>query len=87
MFGSRPFKTTDRGANNALVALFGWGEGWHNNHHAFPRAAYIGMRWWQIDLGAWLIVALKWTGQVTNVWQPSADEKKARLVETRAVGP
>ncbi|MHB8634799.1 MAG: acyl-CoA desaturase [Thermoplasmatota archaeon] len=80
MFGTRPFKTTDRGANNALVALLGWGEGWHNNHHAFPRAAYIGMRWWQIDIGAWLIVGLKWIRQVDHVWQPTKGEKAARRV-------
>jgi stearoyl-CoA desaturase (delta-9 desaturase) len=78
MFGTHPFQTTDRGANNALVAVFGWGEGWHNNHHAFPRAAYIGMRWYQIDMGAWLIAFLKAIGQVQNVHQPTRAEKRAR---------
>jgi stearoyl-CoA desaturase (delta-9 desaturase) len=84
MFGSRPFATQDRGANNALVAILGWGEGWHNNHHAFPNAAYIGMRWYQIDVGAWLIAALKALRQVTNVHQPTRSEKRARLARHKA---
>jgi fatty-acid desaturase len=35
-FGSRPFQTTDRSRNQWLVGLLAMGEGWHNNHHAFP---------------------------------------------------
>jgi stearoyl-CoA desaturase (delta-9 desaturase) len=86
MFGSRPFRSPDRGANNPVVALFGWGEGWHNNHHAFPRAAYIGMRWWQIDMGAWLIAGLKAIHQVKNVWNPTRDQKAERRVRRRDGG-
>ena len=79
MFGTRPFRTPDQARNNWLIAFLGWGEGWHNNHHAFPRAAYIGMRWYQIDIGAWLIVLLRGLGQIKSVWMPSKDERKARL--------
>jgi stearoyl-CoA desaturase (delta-9 desaturase) len=79
MFGTRPFRTNDRGANNALVAVLGWGEGWHNNHHAFPNAAYIGMRWWQLDIGGWLVRLLAVLHQVDHVHQPTRAEKLARL--------
>lgn len=79
MFGTRPFQTTDRAANNWLIAALGWGEGWHNNHHAFPRAAFIGMKWYQIDLGAVLIVFLRAIGQVKSWWMPTKEERKARL--------
>jgi stearoyl-CoA desaturase (delta-9 desaturase) len=48
-FGRRSFETKDRSRNNWLVALLSLGEGWHNNHHAFPRAAYHGMTRWQLD--------------------------------------
>ena len=42
-FGSQPFATGDESRNNRLVAALAFGEGWHNNHHAFPSAAYHGM--------------------------------------------
>jgi stearoyl-CoA desaturase (delta-9 desaturase) len=78
MFGTRPFRTTDRGANNLLVALLGWGEGWHNNHHAFPKSAYMGLRWWELDPGGWVVALLKVTRQVSHVWHPTKAEKAAR---------
>lgn len=84
MFGTRPFKTTDRASNNFLIGLLGWGEGWHNNHHAFPNAAFIGMRWYQIDFGGWLIRFLQLTGQVRKLSQPTKAEKQARLRRRRA---
>jgi stearoyl-CoA desaturase (delta-9 desaturase) len=79
MFGTRPFKSPDQARNNWLIGLLGWGEGWHNNHHAFPRAAYIGMRWYQVDIGGWLVALLAWTRQVRNVWMPTKEERRARL--------
>ena len=84
MFGTRPFKTTDRGANNFAVALLGWGEGWHNNHHAFPKSAYMGLRWWQVDPGGWLVAFLKMIRQVDHVWHPTKAEKMARLARKPA---
>ena len=42
-FGSQPFQTGDESRNNRLIAVLAFGEGWHNNHHAFPAAAYHGM--------------------------------------------
>ncbi|MEK6985778.1 MAG: acyl-CoA desaturase [Candidatus Thermoplasmatota archaeon] len=78
LFGTRPFQTTDKATNNFVVALLGWGEGWHNNHHAFPRAAYIGMRWYQVDIGRYTLTVLKWLGQVRNIHMPSRAERLAR---------
>lgn len=78
MLGTRPFVTRDESTNNWLIALIGWGEGWHNNHHAFPRASYIGMRWYQVDAGARLIQVLRLTGQVTVIRQPSLAEQRER---------
>ena len=42
-FGSRQFDTTDESRNNFLFGILAMGEGWHNNHHAFPRSARHGM--------------------------------------------
>ncbi len=78
MFGTRPFKTPDQARNNFIIGLLGWGEGWHNNHHAFPRAAYIGMRWYQVDIGKYVLTLLKWAGQVRNLHIPTRAERAAR---------
>ncbi len=58
-FGKRSFETNDRSRNEWVVGLLAFGEGWHNNHHAFPRSAFHGLRWWQFDLSGYLIWALE----------------------------
>ena len=49
------------------VALFAYGEGWHNNHHAHPRLARAGHRWWEIDMTFWAIRALQAVGLAYEV--------------------
>jgi fatty-acid desaturase len=53
--GYRSFRTGDLSTNCWWVALLGWGEGWHNNHHAFPFSARHGLRWYELDV-TWLTV-------------------------------
>jgi stearoyl-CoA desaturase (delta-9 desaturase) len=77
-FGTRMFETSDRSKNNWLVGLLAFGEGWHNNHHAFPRSAFHGLRWWQFDLSAWVIRLLEWSGLAWNVWRVPAERVAAR---------
>ncbi len=65
MWGYRSHATKDRSTNLWWVALLTLGEGWHNNHHAFPRSARHGLRWWEVDVTYLLIrllsfVALTW---------------------------
>jgi stearoyl-CoA desaturase (delta-9 desaturase) len=50
IWGYRNYETTDNSRNNWWVALLTYGEGWHNNHHAYPRMARHGHRWWELDL-------------------------------------
>lgn len=50
MWGYRNYKTTDDSRNCWWVALLTYGEGWHNNHHAYPRMAAHGHRWWEVDV-------------------------------------
>ena len=50
IWGYQSFQTNERSRNNWWVALLSYGEGWHNNHHAYPYAAVHGLRWWEIDL-------------------------------------
>jgi stearoyl-CoA desaturase (Delta-9 desaturase) len=77
-FGSRPFETKDESRNNWILALFSFGDGWHNNHHAFPSMAYHGMRWRQFDPSALVLRLLAAVGLVWNVKLPPA-----QLVERR----
>ena len=72
-FGSRPFDTKDESRNNWWVAVLSLGEGWHNNHHAFPAMAYHGMTWRQFDVTGLVIRALSRLRLVWDVKQPSAD--------------
>ncbi|GAC1543669.1 MAG: fatty acid desaturase [Candidatus Velthaea sp.] len=60
--GYQTFRTGDKSTNNWWVAILAWGEGWHNNHHAFPFSARHGLRWFEFDF-TWItikaLVALK----------------------------
>ncbi len=75
LWGSRPFKTGDQSRNNFVFGALGLGEGWHNNHHAFPTSARFGLRWWQVDLGYWFICVLAWLGLVARVQTPRRGER------------
>jgi fatty-acid desaturase len=67
LWGSRRFETTDDSTNNWWVALLTFGEGWHNNHHAFPRAARHGLTWYEIDVNWWGIRALRFLGLAKSI--------------------
>ena len=60
------------------VAVLAFGEGWHNNHHAFEFSARHGLKWWQFDVTWTVINLLKAVGLATNVKLPS-EKQKARL--------
>ncbi len=49
-FGYRNFNSPDLSRNCWWVALLSFGEGWHNNHHAYPQSAKHGLRWFEFDL-------------------------------------
>jgi stearoyl-CoA desaturase (delta-9 desaturase) len=50
VWGYRSHKTRDDSTNLWWVALLTYGEGWHNNHHAYQTSARHGMRWWELDM-------------------------------------
>jgi stearoyl-CoA desaturase (delta-9 desaturase) len=64
-FGRRRYPTPDDSRNNALLAVVTMGEGWHNNHHACPSAVRLGHRWWEIDVGYYVLFLL---AQVGLIW-------------------
>ncbi|GGI07924.1 acyl-CoA desaturase [Egicoccus halophilus] len=55
VFGTRPWAAHDESRNNPVMALIGFGEGWHNGHHAFPASARHGLRWWEFDI-SWVVI-------------------------------
>ena len=72
LFGSRPYATDDESRNNAVCALLTFGEGWHNNHHAFPSSARLGLHWWQFDAGYAFIALAHRAGWVWDVRLPAS---------------
>jgi len=70
IWGYRNFNTDDNSRNNWLVGLISNGEGWHNNHHAQPRSAGHGMRWWELDVSYLTILALERLGLAWDVVRP-----------------
>lgn len=78
-FGGRPFDNDDRSANNWPVAVFTFGEGLQNNHHAFPGSYRHGVTWWEPDLSGWLLAGL---GKARVVWD-LREPTKATIVERK----
>lgn len=77
MFGTRPFETRDLSANNYPVALFTFGEGLQNNHHAFQNSAAHALAWWQPDFSMTVIRLLQLVGLVWDVKVPTRDAIQA----------
>jgi stearoyl-CoA desaturase (delta-9 desaturase) len=67
LWGYRSYNTPDASRNNWFVALLTWGEGWHNNHHAYPRLARMGLQWFELDVTYAIICCLRWMQVATNV--------------------
>jgi fatty-acid desaturase len=70
LWGYRNFDTHDDSRNNWLVSLISNGEGWHNNHHAQPRSAAHGQRWWELDISYLTICLFAWVGLAWDVVKP-----------------
>jgi len=68
LWGSRRFETRDDSRNNALVAALTFGEGWHNNHHAYPRSAKHGLTWFEFDVNWVQLQILEKLGLAKNVY-------------------
>jgi stearoyl-CoA desaturase (delta-9 desaturase) len=81
IFGKQHFRTTDRSTNNLICALLGWGEGWHNNHHAFPTSARHGLFWWQFDASWLVILGMQKLGLAWNVKLPAPKKMEAQRIQ------
>ena len=79
-FGSRRFDIEDRSTNVFWLALPSLGESWHHNHHAFPRSARHGLRWWEIDLSALIIGGLERAGLAWNVVRVPTERQREKAL-------
>ena len=78
-FGRRRFAVEDHSTNVAWLALPSLGEAWHHNHHAFPRSANHGLRWWEVDVSGLIIGGLKRAGLAWNVVRISPERQQAKV--------
>lgn len=85
LWGTRRFETRDDSRNNGLIAAVTWGEGWHNNHHAYPRSAKHGLRWYEIDINWITILALRKVGLIKNVYAFSIESKEDVQVDMNPI--
>ncbi len=77
LWGARPFESHDLSRNNAVFGILAFGEGWHNNHHAFPTSARHGLRWWEIDTSYLVIRGLEAIGMARRVRVPTRERMEA----------
>jgi len=68
--GYRSHESDDNSRNLWWAAILTYGEGWHNNHHAYPNVAKAGWKWWEIDMTWWAIVLLQRLGLARRVILP-----------------
>jgi stearoyl-CoA desaturase (Delta-9 desaturase) len=84
LVGTRRFEVAhDNSRNSPLLGILIWGEGWHNNHHAFPNSAAFGLSWHEIDPGYWLIRGLEMLGLAWDVRRPTAASLARRVAAAK----
>ena len=87
IWGTRDFRSHDESRNNVIFGVLAFGEGWHNNHHAFPTSARHGLRWWEIDLSYLLIRAMEKVGLARNVRVPTAERQQSKRLQPKRRQP
>ena len=78
-WGYRTFDTPEGSTNLWWVGLIAWGEGWHNNHHAFQRSARHGLEWWELDANWLAIRILAAVGLARDVQGVPANAERFRI--------
>ncbi|XP_071689095.1 palmitoyl-monogalactosyldiacylglycerol delta-7 desaturase, chloroplastic-like [Rutidosis leptorrhynchoides] len=84
-WGDQAWNTQDVSLNNRWVGIIGFGDGWHNNHHAFSYSARHGLEWWQIDVTWYLIRFLEIIGVASNVKLPTPSDIQRRTITNRTL--
>uniref|UniRef100_A0A7S0FRK1 Fatty acid desaturase domain-containing protein n=1 Tax=Pyrodinium bahamense TaxID=73915 RepID=A0A7S0FRK1_9DINO len=76
IWGYQSYKSNDNSQNNWVFGLLGFGDGWHNNHHAFPRSCRHGFEWWELDLNWQLLQFMNACGLAWDLQLPSETRKQ-----------
>lgn len=87
LWGTRRFETRDDSRNNGLIAAVTFGEGWHNNHHAYPRSAKHGLAWYEFDINWMEIRLLEILGLAKNVYAYSEKKTENAKQELLSLDP
>lgn len=85
LWGYQTFKTNEGSTNNWWVALLSYGEGWHNNHHAYLHSAAHGLRWWELDLTYLVIRVLGWARLANRIRLPQGNPARLPAMQPIAV--
>lgn len=80
-WGSRPYTTENSARDNGVLALFTWGEGYHNYHHLFQWDYRNGIRWYQWDPTKWLIAGAKFVGLARSLKRVPEFQIQQAMVE------
>jgi stearoyl-CoA desaturase (delta-9 desaturase) len=86
-FGKRRFEVEDQSTNVFWLAIPSFGESWHHNHHAFPRSAAHGLRWYEIDTSAMLIGLMRRVGLAWDVVKITPERQQQKLAGAAAPAP
>ena len=78
IWGKRPYTDTNTARDNGFLALFTWGEGYHNYHHIFAQDYRNGVRWYQWDPSKWLIFAASKVGLTSQLGRTDSSRFSVR---------
>ena len=84
IWGFKSFQSHDQSRNNFIFGVLAFGEGWHNNHHAFPTSARHGLSWWQLDVSYLVVRAMSLFGLARNIRVPRPERLEAKRVRPAA---
>merc|ERR1719265_1841928 len=80
IWGYQSYESGDNSMNNWVLGILGFGDGWHNNHHAFPRSCRHGLDWWEIVLNWMLLQAMEAVGLAWNLQVPSEKQMEKKKI-------
>jgi stearoyl-CoA desaturase (delta-9 desaturase) len=87
LWGKQPYVTHDHSRNNPIFGVLALGEGWHNNHHAFPTSARHGLKWWQFD-SSWITIRLmSLLGMASKLKTPTPERMSRSQVDHKQDAP
>jgi stearoyl-CoA desaturase (delta-9 desaturase) len=86
-YGYRRFELDDASTNEFVTTILTFGEGLHNNHHRFPRDAYLSHAWYEFDLNGLIILGLEKLGLVHSVFYASSRHRADAAAPDAQVTP